>query len=57
MRVSMAVSSGIVSPLDGLTTSQSTHPHAVDITSPEALAIYHAQPRDEILVRPDGYLA
>ena len=38
-------------------TTQSTHPHAVDITSPEAFAIYHAQPGDEILIRPDGYLA
>ncbi|MFI5697070.1 FAD-dependent monooxygenase [Kribbella sp. NPDC051586] len=35
----------------------STHPHAVEITSPEAFAIYHAQPGDEILIRPDGYLA
>ncbi|WUJ71906.1 FAD-dependent monooxygenase [Kribbella soli] len=38
-------------------TTPSTHPHAVDITSPEAFAIYHAQPGDEILIRPDGYLA
>ncbi|WP_327637047.1 FAD-dependent monooxygenase [Kribbella sp. NBC_00482] len=38
-------------------TTRSTHPHAVDITSPEAFAIYHAQPGDEILIRPDGYLA
>ena len=38
-------------------TTDSTHPHAVDITSPEAFAIYHAQPGDEILIRPDGYLA
>jgi 2-polyprenyl-6-methoxyphenol hydroxylase-like FAD-dependent oxidoreductase len=34
-----------------------THPHTVDITSPEAFAIYHARPGDEILIRPDGYLA
>lgn len=38
-------------------TTSSIHPHAVDITSPEAFAIYHAQPGDEILIRPDGYLA
>ncbi|WP_432880066.1 FAD-dependent monooxygenase [Kribbella sp. CA-245084] len=38
-------------------TAPSTHPHAVDITSSEAFAIYHAQPGDEILIRPDGYLA
>ncbi|RZU18589.1 2-polyprenyl-6-methoxyphenol hydroxylase-like FAD-dependent oxidoreductase [Kribbella rubisoli] len=38
-------------------TTPSTHAHAVDITSPEAFAIYHAQPGDEILIRPDGYLA
>ncbi|WP_350274007.1 FAD-dependent monooxygenase [Kribbella sp. HUAS MG21] len=38
-------------------TTASTHPHTVDITSPEAFAIYHAEPGDEILVRPDGYLA
>ncbi|WP_427889913.1 FAD-dependent monooxygenase [Kribbella sp. GL6] len=38
-------------------TTPATHPHTVDITSPEAFAIYHAQPGDEILVRPDGYLA
>ena len=38
-------------------TTESTHPHAVDITSPEAFAIYHAEPGDEILIRPDGYLA
>jgi hypothetical protein len=38
-----------------------THPHTVDIgtayTSPDAVAAYFAQPGDEILVRPDGYLA
>jgi 2-polyprenyl-6-methoxyphenol hydroxylase-like FAD-dependent oxidoreductase len=38
-------------------TTPSDHPHAVEITSPEAIAIYHAQPGDEILIRPDGYLA
>lgn len=38
-------------------TIPSAHPHAVDLTSPEAFAIYHAQPGDEILIRPDGYLA
>ncbi|HWD81158.1 MAG TPA: FAD-dependent monooxygenase [Kribbella sp.] len=38
-------------------TTESVHPHTVDITSPEAFAIYHAQPGDEILIRPDGYLA
>ncbi|MFF0264182.1 FAD-dependent monooxygenase [Kribbella sp. NPDC004536] len=38
-------------------TTPSTHPYTVDITSPEAYAIYHAAPGDEILVRPDGYLA
>ncbi|TCC39354.1 FAD-dependent monooxygenase [Kribbella sindirgiensis] len=38
-------------------TTAPTHPHSVDITSPEAFAIYHAQPGDEILIRPDGYLA
>lgn len=38
-------------------TTAPIHPHSVDITSPEAFAIYHAQPGDEILIRPDGYLA
>jgi 2-polyprenyl-6-methoxyphenol hydroxylase-like FAD-dependent oxidoreductase len=38
-------------------TTPSDHPHAVEITSPEAFAIYHAQPGDQILIRPDGYLA
>ncbi|HEY3561739.1 MAG TPA: FAD-dependent monooxygenase [Kribbella sp.] len=38
-------------------TTPAAHPHTVDITSPEAFAIYHAQPGDEILIRPDGYLA
>ncbi|MER7249555.1 FAD-dependent monooxygenase [Kribbella sp. NPDC000426] len=38
-------------------TTVSDHPYAVDITSPEAFEIYHAQPGDEILIRPDGYLA
>ncbi|MFD3403945.1 FAD-dependent monooxygenase [Kribbella sp. NPDC058693] len=38
-------------------TTASDHPQAVEITSPDAFAIYHAQPGDEILVRPDGYLA
>ncbi|MGZ0151792.1 FAD-dependent monooxygenase [Kribbella sp. WER1] len=38
-------------------STPATHPHTVDITSPGAFAIYHAQPGDEILVRPDGYLA
>jgi hypothetical protein len=35
----------------------SDHPFAVEVNSAEALAIDHAQPGDEILVRPDGYLA
>jgi 2-polyprenyl-6-methoxyphenol hydroxylase-like FAD-dependent oxidoreductase len=38
-------------------TIPSTHPHAVEITSSEAFAIYHARQGDEILIRPDGYLA
>ncbi|WP_410784904.1 FAD-dependent monooxygenase [Kribbella sp. C-35] len=38
-------------------STPSDHPHAVEITNPEAFAIYHAQPGDEILIRPDGYLA
>lgn len=38
-------------------STPATHPHTVDISSPEAFAIYHARPGDEILVRPDGYLA
>ncbi|HEY3559566.1 MAG TPA: FAD-dependent monooxygenase [Kribbella sp.] len=38
-------------------TTPATHPHTVDITTPEAFEIYHAQPGDEILIRPDGYLA
>jgi 2-polyprenyl-6-methoxyphenol hydroxylase-like FAD-dependent oxidoreductase len=38
-------------------TNAPTHPHTVDITTGEAFAIYHAQPGDEILIRPDGYLA
>jgi hypothetical protein len=39
-----------------LCPAPSDHPHAVEITSPDAFAIYHAQPGDEILIRPDGYL-
>ena len=42
-------------------TTPSTHPHTVDLgttyTSPEAFAHYHATDGDEILIRPDGYLA
>jgi 2-polyprenyl-6-methoxyphenol hydroxylase-like FAD-dependent oxidoreductase len=38
-------------------TTPASHPHTVDITSPDAFAIYHAQPGDEIRIRPDGYLA
>jgi 2-polyprenyl-6-methoxyphenol hydroxylase-like FAD-dependent oxidoreductase len=46
-------------------TTPPTHPHTVDLarhggsayTSPEAFAHYHAQDGDEILIRPDGYLA
>jgi 2-polyprenyl-6-methoxyphenol hydroxylase-like FAD-dependent oxidoreductase len=38
-------------------TTPASQPHTVDITSPEAFAIYHAQPGDQILIRPDGYLA
>jgi 2-polyprenyl-6-methoxyphenol hydroxylase-like FAD-dependent oxidoreductase len=42
-------------------TTPSAHPHTVDIgttyTSPEAFGHYHANDGDEILIRPDGYLA
>ncbi|MEU4289748.1 FAD-dependent monooxygenase [Kribbella sp. NPDC026596] len=42
-------------------TTPATHPHTVDIgttySSPEAFAHYHATAGDEILIRPDGYLA
>ncbi|GAA1663317.1 FAD-dependent monooxygenase [Kribbella yunnanensis] len=49
-------------------TTPSTHPHTVDLThpatasgasyvSPTAFAAYHASDGDEILIRPDGYLA
>ncbi|WP_405061165.1 FAD-dependent monooxygenase [Kribbella sp. NBC_01505] len=41
-------------------TTPSTHPHTVDLspgTSPSAFAAYHATDGDEILIRPDGYLA
>jgi 2-polyprenyl-6-methoxyphenol hydroxylase-like FAD-dependent oxidoreductase len=42
-------------------TTPSNHPHTVDIgttySSPEAVVHYHAADGDEILIRPDGYLA
>ncbi|TCC09987.1 FAD-dependent monooxygenase [Kribbella soli] len=42
-------------------TTASTHPRTVDIgttyTSPEAFTHYYAAAGDEILIRPDGYLA
>ncbi|MEU8225617.1 FAD-dependent monooxygenase [Kribbella sp. NPDC048915] len=38
-------------------TTPATHPHTVDISTPEAFESYHAQPGDEILIRPDNYLA
>ncbi|WP_202869099.1 FAD-dependent monooxygenase [Kribbella antibiotica] len=43
-------------------STPSTHPHTVDFgpgayTSPSAFEAYHAADGDEILIRPDGYLA
>jgi hypothetical protein len=48
-------------------TAATDHPHAVDVVraprldaacrSPEAFEFYHAEDGDEILIRPDGYLA
>ena len=48
-------------------STQANHPYAVDVVrgnptgdayaSPEAFEFYHATDRDEILIRPDGYLA
>jgi len=48
-------------------SSPANHPYAVDVVranptgdayaSPEAFEFYHATDGDEILIRPDGYLA
>jgi hypothetical protein len=48
-------------------TTATAHPHAVTVVrteaqpgayvSPEAFHYYHAKDGDEILIRPDGYLA